>query len=164
MSLVSLVPSPFQVIYLEVEILWFMPPMYLILTTHDIPHVISCTRCSRFSVYNIESWVEPGDEPVVNVQTFTVWHTHVTHPSEYISGCECVDQATDSFTLWFASMLLCKFCFLISSLVVFHKVTCLSSPLPPTTSSYVFLTCGIKNRSKKYKTVILALRVIVPVQ
>ena len=51
-SLVSLVLSPFQTIYLEFEILWFTLPMFII--SYDVPHVISRTRSYRFSAYNIE--------------------------------------------------------------------------------------------------------------
>ena len=45
--------------------LWFaraqFHPLYL-LSRHDVAHVTSHTRPSRFSACNIESWVGPGDK------------------------------------------------------------------------------------------------------
>ena len=54
--------------------LWFtcaqFHPLYL-LSRHDVAHVTSHTRPSRFSACNIESWVGPGDEasppPLISV-------------------------------------------------------------------------------------------------
>ena len=65
-----LVPSPFRVIYLKVEILWFTPSLFW--PPYDVPHVILCTRLSHFQHTTFKNWVEPGDE----ARVWTSWVLH----------------------------------------------------------------------------------------